>query len=342
MLVSAIILMRNEERFAAACLESLLSQVEGNDCEILCVDGMSTDRTAEIVRGYAAKHDCLRLIENPRKIAPAGMNVGIQHARGKYILILGCHAEYAPDYIAQCLEVLNRTGADEVGGYMTTQPGRDTPTGRAIAAATSCRFGVGNSMFRLSGPEQEVDTVPFGMYRREVFDRVGLYDERLVRNQDIEINSRLKRAGGRIVISPRIKLSYFNRATYAGLWRQAYNNGLWNPYTIWLVGGGLSLRHFVPMLFVLSLAILAVGGVFLTPLWFLLAAEMALYAVVAEYFAITLAPAAKASPPRILWAFVTLHLGYGIGSLWGLLTIPFKFPNRKAGTAGPPLADRKT
>jgi len=238
--------------------------------------------------------------------------------------------------------VIERTGADQVGGYMTTQPGRDTPTGRAIAAATSCRFGVGNSMFRLSGPEQEVDTVPFGMYRREVFDRIGLYDERLVRNQDIELNRRLKRAGGRIIISPRIKLSYFNRATYRGLWQQAYNNGLWNPYTVWLAGSGLSWRHFIPMLFVLSLFALTFGGLAVRTLWLLLALEIGLYSTVALFYAFTLAQRSRTSPFHVLWAFVVLHFAYGAGSFWGLLTIPFKFPRRRFVRAGKPLADRKT
>lgn len=341
MLVSAVIPMRNEEKFVEKCLDSLLKQVEGRDYELLCVDGMSTDRTQEIVREYCARSDQVRLIENPKSIASAAMNLGIKHAKGKYILILGCHAEYSPDYIDKCIEVIERTGADEVGGYMTTLPGDDTATGKAIAEATSCPFGVGNSMFRLRGPEQEVDTVPFGMYRREVFDKIGLYDERLVRNQDIEINSRLIKAGGRIIISPEIKLNYYNRATYGGIWQQSYNNGLWNPCTIWLIGGGLSIRHFVPMTFVLSLVILGAGSLFFHPLSILLAAEILLYTLCAAFFAVRTASGRNVSVSRMLLAFVVLHIAYGFGSLSGLLIIPFKFPSRKTVKTGVPVADRK-
>lgn len=341
MLVSAIIPMRNEEKFVEKCLDSLLKQVEGRDYELLCVDGMSTDRTQEIVREYCARSAQVRLIENPKSIAPAAMNLGIKHAKGKYILILGCHAEYSPDHIDKCIEVIERTGADEVGGYMTTLPGDDTATGKAIAEATSCPFGVGNSMFRLRGPEQEVDTVPFGMYRREVFDKVGLYDERLVRNQDMEINSRLIKAGGRIIISPEIKLSYFNRATYSGLWQQAFNNGLWNPYTIWLVGGGLSIRHFIPMVFVFSLIVLAIASCLYWPISFLLLAEVITYSSLAALMAVKVAAKDKVSSARVLWAFLTLHIAYGLGSLWAVITIPFKFPSRNISNPGKPIADRK-
>lgn len=323
MLVSAIIPCRNEIRHIRRMLESVLSNDFPSDqLEIIVVDGMSTDGTREAVQEYSERFPHIRLLDNPRHIVPTAMNIGVRAAAGEYIMRLDCHALYAKDYIAKCVEVIRRTNADNVGGYMTTLPGQDTPTARAIAATTSCRFGIGNSIFRLSGLERQVDTVPFGMYRRDVFDRIGLYDERLVRNQDIELNSRLRRAGGRIIISPHIKLSYFNRATYVGLWQQAYNNGLWNPYTIWLVGRGLSLRHFVPMFFVASLIVLGTAGLVYKTLWGLLAAELILYAAVAGYFAVSLAPAAKASPLRLLWAFATLHLAYGIGSLWGLITIP--------------------
>ena len=112
----------------------------------------------------------------------------------------------------------------------------------------------------LKGPEKEVDTVPFGTYRKEIFEKVGVYDERLVRNQDIELNSRIRKAGGKIVISPQIELQYYNRATFRGIWQQSFNNGLWNPYTIYLVGGGLCLRHFVPMFFVVGLGCMSASA----------------------------------------------------------------------------------
>ncbi|HON67227.1 MAG TPA: glycosyltransferase family 2 protein, partial [Phycisphaerae bacterium] len=285
MFLSIIIPMRNEQAFVARCLDSVLGQLDGrDDVEIICVDGASSDGTADVVQAYVARDSRVRLIHNPDRIVPKAMNLAIRQARGRIILRLDCHAEYAPDYVNRCVEVLERTGADNVGGYVTTLPGNDSKVGRAIAAATSSRFGVGGSAFRTGGGEQEVDTVPFGCFRRDVFDRFGLYDERLVRNQDIELNSRIRAGGGRIVISPDIKLTYYNRSTFRGLRQQAFHNGLWNPYTIYLVGGGLKPRHFIPLAFVLSLICLSLAGIFWRPAWILLGCELLAYTIAAVWF----------------------------------------------------------
>jgi glycosyltransferase involved in cell wall biosynthesis len=333
--------MRNEQGAVGACLDSFLRNATGEtDVEILCVDGMSTDSTREIVQQRQQQDERIRLIENPRKIVPTGLNLAIRQSRGDFIMVVGCHAEYATDYIQRCLNVIARTGADHVGGYMTTLAGDATAPATAIAAATSSMFGVGNSSFRLSGPEREADTVPFGMYRREVFEKIGLYDERLVRNQDIELNWRLRKAGGRIIISPEIKLSYYNRATFRGLWQQAFNNGLWNPYTVWLTGGGLSLRHFVPMFFVFGLTGLAVGAFFWSPLRWVLLGYVLTYLLGACAFAARASRAQRVSMVLVLWSFIVLHTAYGLGSLWSVLTIPFKFSNRHKEHIGEPLADR--
>jgi glycosyltransferase involved in cell wall biosynthesis len=341
MFVSIIIPTRNEEKFIDKCLDSFLAQMrDKEDYEILCVDGMSTDRTVEIIKEHSARDGRIKLIANAAKITPVAMNLGVKQAKGDFIMVVSCHAEYAPDYIDKCLEVIQRTGADQVGGYMVTCPAENTAVGRAIATATGCRFGVGNSAFRTGGPEQEVDTVPFGMYRREVFEKIGLYDERLVRNQDIELNYRLRKAGGRVIISPKIKLSYYNRATYRGLWQQSFNNGLWNPYTIWLVGSGLYIRHFVPMFFVLGLITFATGAFLWWPLKWILLGYVLLYLSVACVFSIKHAHRTKTSAILVFWSFIVLHLAYGLGSVWAFITIPFKFPNRHKKITGKPLADR--
>jgi glycosyltransferase involved in cell wall biosynthesis len=313
-----------------------------DDYEIMCVDGMSTDKTTDIIKEYSARDGRVKLVVNTAKITPVAMNLGIKQSKGDFIMIVSCHAEYAFDNINKCLEVIERTKADHVGGYMTTLPGKNTTVGMAIAAATSCAFGVGNSIFRLKGPEQEVDTVPFGMYRRAVFEKIGLYDERLVRNQDIELNHRLRRAGGRIIISPEINVSYYNRSTYSGLWQQSFNNGVWNPYTVWLTGGGLSLRHFVPMFFFSGLIVLLAGSFFWQPVKWVLAGYILLYLSTACFFSIRIACHKSTSLFLVLWSFVVLHTAYGLGSLWAIITIPFKFSDRNKQISGKPLADRKT
>jgi len=322
--------MRNEEDFVGKCLDCFLCQTsEHQNIEILCVDGMSTDGTREIVRQYADRDKRVRLIENPRKITPVAMNLGISQSRGDFIIVVSCHAEYASNYIDKCLEVIHRTQADHVGGYMTTLPEKNTRIGRAIATATSSAFGVGNSMFRLRGPEREV----------EVFEKIGLYDERLVRNQDIELNCRLIKAGGHIIISPEIQLTYYNRSTFRGLWQQSFNNGLWNPYTVWLKAGGLSLRHFIPMFFVVGLLTLPLGAFFWPPVKWVLLSYISVYLSCAGFFSIKHTSHYKTSAILILFSYVVLHIAYGLGSLWGVITIPFKFPHRDKNISSKGSAD---
>ena len=325
MFVSIIIPMRNEEKFIGRCLDSLLPQIQRRDnFEILCVDGVSTDKTRQIVQEYASRDSRIRLIENPNKIVSTALNLGIKHSRGDFIMVAGCHAEYAPDYIDKCLEVFERTGADHVGGYVSTVPGKDTAVGWAIAAATSSRFGVGPGG-RVPGPEREAIQAGFGGFRRDAFARFGLYDERLVRNQDLELLCRMHKAGARVIISPEIRIKYYNRSTFSGLRNQAFINGLWNPYTVWTVGGGVRLKHLVPLGFVMSILVFGLMGFAWRPLWLILIFELLIYLLVALTSAISSAHKNKTYSFLVLLAFIQLHLAYGIGSLWGVITVPFKF-----------------
>lgn len=341
-MVSVIAPCRNEAAFIEQAIQTILeNDYPCNLLEVLVVDGMSTDGTRDIVKKLCEQDGRIRLLDNPQKIVPSAMNIGIKVARGEYIMRIDCHATFASNYISKCVEVSQRTGAENVGGYWTTLPGADTPVAKAIAAATSCSFGVGNAMFRLSGPEQEVDTVPFGTFRKELFDKIGLYDERLVRNQDIELNSRIRKVGGRVVISPEIQLSYYNRATFRGLWQQAFNNGLWNPYTIWLVGSGLSLRHFAPMVFVLVIMALGIGGFLYGPVKWVLLGYILMYLFAAAVFSLRTSRRTESPTILVVWSFIVLHIGYGLGSLWGIITILFKFPKHHKQHIGKALADRK-
>ena len=225
-MVSVIAPCRNEARFIENTLNSILQgDYPADRMELLVVDGMSTDGTREIVQKMAAKNTRIKLLDNPARIQATAMNIGIKAAHGEYIVRIDCHSTFSPDYITKCIEVARRTGADCVGGYMETLPGSDTTVASAIAAATSSRFGVGNSAFRTGGPEQQTDALPFGAFRREIFNRIGLFDERLVRNDDTELYGRIRKAGGRMVVSPEIRLKYYNRSTFAGLWQQAFNRG---------------------------------------------------------------------------------------------------------------------
>jgi glycosyltransferase involved in cell wall biosynthesis len=321
--VSIIIPTRNEENYISQCLESVVSQTYPHErLEVLVVDGRSEDSTRDMVAEYARRHPFISLVDNPRGIVPAALNTGIQASRGDVIVRLDAHTRYDSHYVEECVRSLRETDADNVGGGITTLPGADTPTARAIAAATSHPFGVGNSKFRTSAKAQFVDTVPFGAFRRQAFDRLGLFNEHLVRNQDIEFNSRIRRAGGRVYLNPHIRSFYYNQATFSGLWRQNFSNGRWNIYTHALSGHALSLRHYVPLLFLLTLLSTGVWAAFSPLGGATLAAVSLSYLCVNLAFSLFLTRNGQANLlPRLVWTFMTLHVSYGIGSLWGLLSV---------------------
>src|SRR5687767_4417714 len=202
---SVVIPMRNEEAHIGGCLRSLLANdFDPASYEIVVVDGESTDRSVEVVAAVAASSSVpIRLLSNPKRIAPTGMNIGIRDAYGRYIIRVDAHSEYPPQYIRVCIEELERTGAANVGGTFQTFPGADTVMAKGIALMTQHPVGVGNAGFRIGVKDSYVDTVPYGAYRRELFESVGMFREDLVRHQDYELNARIRKAGGRIFLSSR-------------------------------------------------------------------------------------------------------------------------------------------
>jgi len=257
------------------------------------------------------------------------MNLGIKAAKGKYVVVVGAHSEFAEDYLKSCVEVLERTGAGCAAGFMETLPGGTGIKAKAISLATSSPFGVGGAKFRTGGIEEiEVDTVAFGAFQREVYEKVGLYNPLLVRNQDMEMSSRMRKAGYKIIASPKIRFKYFNRSTFKGLRRRCYANGLWNAYTLKLVGGGLRPRHLIPAAFVMGLIVLlimamTVGGIFK---W-LAMAYIGFYLLCGgvEAFRVALRERNLLLCPLVLISFLQMHLWYGVGTLWGFISAPFKF-----------------
>jgi len=337
-LVSVIIPMHNEGGFIDQCLKSIQTQIgDRQDVEILCMDALSTDGTREIVAEYSRKDPRFRLVDNPGKTPPCAMNAGIRNARGEIILRMDAHSECAPGYVWKNVEVLKRTGAECVGGYLLTRPGRDTPVGRAIAASLSSTFGVGGCRSRTAGgKEEEADEATFGCFPKGLFDRIGLFDERLTRNQDMEFFCRIRNRGGRIIISPEIQATYFSRATYGGMRGQAFGNGLWGAYTLWLIGGGLRPRHLVPLFFVLGIVGLSILGFFWWPFWTLLGLEMLVYLAAGLFMALKAARPGGASAFLVFLAFIQLHIWYGLGTLWGFFSAPLKFGLRRPAAEGPP------
>ncbi|GIW39865.1 MAG: succinoglycan biosynthesis protein exoa [Candidatus Binatia bacterium] len=250
--VSVVLPCRNEEAYIGSCLESILAQDYPPDrMEVLVVDGASEDRTRAIVDEWSRRDARVRLLENPKRIVPTGLNLAIREARGDVVARIDAHTTFAPDYLRQGVLALRRTGAANVGGPMVARGGG--PVGDAIAAALNSPFGAG-AYFHYGTEEREVDTVYLGMWPRRVFEEVGLFDEELVRNQDDEFNYRLRKAGGRIFLVPTMRSSYQNRRDLRSLARQFYEYGFWKVRVCQKHPRQMSWRHFVPPALVLALA----------------------------------------------------------------------------------------
>ena len=326
-MLSVVCPIYNEEKYIALFLDSLLRQdYPKDDLEILLVDGMSTDRTREIVCEYANRYSFIRLIDNPKRIVPVAMNIGIRQSNGEIIIRLDAHAIYPDNYFSVLSCALKELNADNVGTVCKTDVLNKTEKTLAIREVLSNRLGVGNSLFRTGIQEvQEVDTVPFGCWKREVFEKYGLYDVRLIRNQDIELSKRIIRGKGKIFIVPDTYCTYYARETFKALAKNNYDNGKWNILTVYYTGEihSLSLRHFIPLVFVLSLLL----PVFLVPVWpcFGLVALLSLlsYLCLVSVVSAKLAMEKELNFCYLVTSFAVLHLSYGIGSLVGIFSVPF-------------------
>ena len=326
-MLSVICPIYNEEKYIAQFLDSLLQQdYPKDDLEILLVDGMSKDRTRDIVADYTARYPFIRLIDNPDKIVPCAMNRGIEQARGEVIMRLDAHASYQPDYFSVLVNGLERLHADNVGTVCKTDVLNKTPKTLAIREVLGNKFGVGNSTFRTGiGHEQEVETVPFGCWPKEVFAKDGKYNERLVRNQDIELNKRIIRGGGKIYILPDTYCTYLARETWTALAKNNYGNGKWNILTVYYTKmfSSLSLRHFIPLLFLLSLIIPTLLAFVWWPFVLISAASLLAYTGLLLTVSVKLAVQKHLNVFYLLITFFVLHLSYGWGSLMGILKLPF-------------------
>ena len=261
--VSVIMPCYNERRFVERALRSLFAgSYPADDMEIIAVDGESGDGTRRILEQLAWSDRRLRIITNPSRVTPAALNLGIGAARGEIIVRADAHTVYPPDYVEVLVRALDRDGADLVGCPADATPGADGPMARVLALATRGPFATA-SPFRERTESADVDTVPFGCWRKSLFERIGLFDERLLRNQDNEHASRLRRAGGRIRLTAETRVSYLVRPTVRELYRHAATSGMWNAFTQRLHPYTFHWRHFLPGVFfcgvLVALAALVVG-----------------------------------------------------------------------------------
>lgn len=320
--VSIVIPMRNEEKRIASCLNSILANdFPKDEMEIIVADGRSEDRSRQIVEELASRHPQIRIIDNPKRIVPPGVNAAISLSRGRYIIRMDAHSEYPSDYVNACVRELESGVADVVGGRLITRPGDHTGVAQAIALVSQHPFGVGNSGFRLGWQGRYVDTVPFGAFRREVFERVGLFRESLVRHQDFEMNARVRAAGGKIFLSPAISLTYYNLPTLGKWIKRTFRDPLWVGRTWVRYPITFCWRHGAPLALLLAMALpLAFSSVIsFAPVISLGVLGLYLAAALASSIHIALRHGLKLLPPAA-FLFVSLHMLYALGLLSGVLT----------------------
>lgn len=323
--VSLVMPIRNEEAYIHQSLDSVILQDYPADrMEVLVIDGMSTDRTREIIKEYQQKYPNIRLIDNPGLIVPKGLNLAIHQAKGDIIVRVDGHCIIQKDYVRLCVQYLSQEGIYGVGGPMETIG--ETPLSDVIALAMSSTFGVGGSAFRtVKNRTMFVDTVAFPAYRKEILLKAGLFDEELVRNQDDEYNFRLREMGGKILLSSNIRSRYFSRSSFSSLFKQYYQYGFWKVRVMQKHPQQMSLRQFIPPVFVTTLIGLSVLSLFSSFFRYLLLAEVGMYGIANLGAAVT---TARGRPfktiPQLMVAFSILHVSYGLGFLNGLI----KFANR--------------
>ena len=327
--VSIVIACRNEIQHLALFLESVLAQDLENEWEAVVADGLSDDGTWEVLHEYAVANSRLRVIRNPGRIVSTGLNAAIRAARGDIIIRMDAHTIYAPDYCRHCVLELERTGADNVGGPVRTHAVGSRA--RAIEAAYQSRFSTGSGVSRDVNYEGWVDVVVYGCWRKATLERLGFFDETLVRNQDDELSFRLVRAGGKLWQSPSIVSFYAPRSSFSKLMRQYFQYGFWKVAVIQKHRQPASWRHFVPILFIAldfsliaSLSICALVGAM--QLAHVLA--IASMILIAGYISLNLLASFNAAHrhgwatfPWLPVAFATIHSGWGLGFLAGTLRV---------------------
>ena len=322
--ISIIIPILNEEKYIKECIESIINfDYHKEALEILFVDGMSTDNTLKVINEYQKEYSYIQVIQNRDKIVPIAMNIGIKMAKGEYICRLDAHAKYPSNYISKLLEWSLKLDADNVGAVCKTKLKTDTRVAKAIQFVMSDKFGVGNSLFRIGVDKVcEVDTVPFGFYKKEVFENIGVYNEKLVRVQDLEMNKRLKKSGGKIFLVPDIECTYYPRETLKSFWKNRVKTGRWIILAPYITNNlrNISLRHIIPLAFLSIIFLLMFFSLFNKVFIWLLSLFLFFYSIILFVRAIIITKKIIFSF-YILLVYITLHVGYGFGSFSAIVKI---------------------
>ncbi len=321
--VSIIIPIYNEEKHISDCIESILNQdYPLEQMELILIDGESSDNTVSIINNYLKQYKFIKLINNPERIVPYALNRAIEISKGNYIIRLDAHAIFPTNYISTLISEALRLDADNVGGVVDTLPANNTLIARSIALALKNPFGMGNSLFRTGLSEiKQVDTVPFGCFKKEIFEKIGVFDTDLIRNQDDEFNARIIQNGGKIFLLPDLVIKYFARDTFKKTGKMFYQYGLFKPLVNKKLKHPATLRQFVPPVFVLYIVLGFILSLLIPKVYIAYLIGLVLY--FSASFKVALFNAAEHKLYLLLLTlpviFLIIHVSYGIGYLYGIL-----------------------
>ena len=320
--VSVIIPCRNEEKTIHLVLDAIYAQTFPRELlQVVIADGFSEDRTREEIETFKIAHPSLNVlvVDNPKRIIPAGLNAAIRASIGDLIVRMDAHSIPNPDYVALCVDALERNVAQNVGGVWDIQPGRNSWIARSIAAAAGNPLAVGDARYRFTDKASYVDTVPYGSYKRSLFDQIGLFDETLLANEDYELNTRIIQSGGKIWLDPKIRCVYFARSSLRALSKQYYGYGYWKLQMLKRYPETLRWRQALPPVFILGLLSLLLVGIFWKPALVLFAITLGLYLLV--LLSIGIYMAGKKSDILMIFgiplATITMHFSWGAGFMAG-------------------------
>lgn len=317
--VSVVIPCYNEEQFIGKALQNLAHQYETARYEIIVVDGMSEDRTREVISEFRRSHPeiSVRIVDNPTKSIPTALNLGIAQAQGDIIVRMDAHAVPSPGYVRRCVDLIRHGQGSVIGAPCRVCPGADTLTARAIAMAVSHPFGIGDAKYRLrsgKASQEQVDTVAFGSFKKTLWQELGGFNEELLTNEDYEFNYRVRARGGVVLLDRSEYCHYFARNTLSELAKQYFRYGSWKARMVKLHPRSLKLRHLAAPISVLSIILMGAAGLRWNIAWRLLALQIATYLLLAVVFGWQIARKADGGASMVLlmpFVFVTIH------SVWG-------------------------
>jgi glycosyltransferase involved in cell wall biosynthesis len=327
--VSIIVPCYNEQATIRFLLDAIYAQTYPRpELEVIIADGLSEDDTRAEIITFQSEHPDLSLcvVDSPKRIIPASVNQAIENAHGEIIIRMDAHSAPNPEYVERCVKALETGMGDSVGGVWDIQPGGKGWLADSIAIAASHPLGVGDAYYRHTTQPGYVDTVPFGAFYRSLVERIGMFDETLLSNEDYEFNTRIRQSDGRIWLDPAIRSIYFARTTLASLACQYWRYGYWKWRMVRRYPKSLRWRQALPPLFVLSLICGVILAIFIPIMWYLVTAEIITYITLLLVISLLMALGKRKAflIVGLPMAITGMHLSWGSGFLWSIIANIFE------------------